>query len=58
MLRVTIPKKRAFMYLATDLIQKSILKQSKGTCILNYSVSFEEYIEQTLDLVFDIFDGP
>lgn len=56
MLRVTIPKKIAFIYLANDLIQKSVLKQSKGTLILNYQSTFDECIDKTLELVFDIFD--
>jgi CID domain len=45
MLRVTIPKKIAFMYLANDLIQKSLLKQTKGTLILPYHTEFSECIE-------------
>lgn len=57
MLRVTIPKKIAFIYLANDLIQKSVLKQTKGTLILNYQSAFDECIDQTLELVFDIFDA-
>lgn len=44
------------MYLANDLIQKSLLKISKGSCQLNYHEAFNECIEEVLDLVFDIFD--
>lgn len=45
------------MYLANDLIQKSLKLKSKGTLVLNYHEAFSESIEATLDLVFDIFDA-
>ena len=36
LLRVCKSKKIAFVYLANDLIQKSLLKKTKGTLQLDY----------------------
>jgi len=39
-LRVHRARKVAFMYLANDVIQKSIIKQQKGHTVLDYKSGF------------------
>jgi len=53
-LRVLKPKKIAFVYLANDVIQKSIIKKNKG--VLDYKSGFEPAICQVLRTLFDILE--
>jgi len=55
-LRVSRDKKVAFVYLANDIIQKSILRKNKGTLVLDYKTAFSEVIEDVLLVLFDIIN--
>ena len=58
LLRVCKTKKLAFVYLANDLIQKSLLKKSKGTLLMDYHEAFSKVIEEVLLVLFDIIVQP
>lgn len=58
LLRVCRTKKVAFVYLANDLIQKSLLKKTKRTIVLDYHLAFSKVIEEVLLVLFDIIPQP
>jgi hypothetical protein len=57
LLRVQVAKKIAFVYLANDLITKSLMRKQKGSCVLDYHLAFEPCIMGTLELLFEIYEA-
>jgi len=51
-------RKVAFVYLANDLIQKSILKRQKNTLQLDYQEGFENVIPEALTSLFEVCKEP